>query len=438
MDRYLADILLTMGDGDAPPIRSGAVDVEAGRVIWSGAAAEAPTRTNATVHEIAGILMPGMVDIHCHTPMVLLRGAGEGLPVDRWLREVMWPREAKLTAEDVRMGMLVGGAELLRNGITTSVEMYFHGQGVAEGADEVGLRCIVTPPIIEDPQLDRFGSWELQLDEMVALRARWSSNERIDVGLGPHSADSLSEACLRRIAEIGGENGMLVHIHVAEQEGEDAAVQERTGMSVPEYIEALGLLEANVLAAHSVWMSDHDIDVFARNEVAVAHCPCSNMKHGSGAARIDDMLAAGIRIGIATDGPASHHRLDLFEEMRTAIRLARVQSCDAERLPTERALRMVTAGAADAINRSDLGSLTPGSHADMVALDGSAPALNPVLPNEDDPISRVVWSGSPSAISGVWVAGRKVVENQRVTTIDAAALTGEMARRAERLADPKR
>jgi cytosine/adenosine deaminase-related metal-dependent hydrolase len=99
---------------------------------------------------------------------------------------------------------------------------------------------------------------------------------------------------------------------------------------------------------------------------------------------------------------------------------------------------MVTAGAADAINRSDLGSLTPGSHADMVALDGSAPALNPVLPNEDDPISRVVWSGSPSAISGVWVAGRKVVENQRVTTIDAAALTGEMARRAERLADPKR
>lgn len=433
MDRYLADTLITMADGDTAPIASGAVDVQAGRVVWSGAAADAPDRPDATVHEIAGVLMPGMVDIHCHTPMVLFRGAADGLPVDVWLREVMWPREAKLTAEDVRVGMQAGGAELLANGITTSVEMYFHGQAVAEGADEVGLRCLVTTPVIEDPQLTGFGSWELQLDEMVATRERWSSNDRIDVGLGPHAAYSLSEACLRRIAEIARSTGMLVHTHVAEQRGEDAAVRERTGLSVPEYLESIGLLEAEVLAAHAVWMSDRDIEIFARHDVAVAHCPASNMKHASGIARVDDMLAAGIRIGIATDGPASHHRLDLFEEMRTAIRLARVHHGDAERFPTGQALRMVTAGAADAIGRPDLGRLTAGSRADMVALTASAPALNPVIPDEDDPISRIVWSGSPSAVSAVWVDGHKVVDNQQVTTVDVAAVTAEMTSRARRL-----
>ena len=184
MDRYVADLLLTMSAGEGP-ISPGVVDVENGRVAWSGPASEAPDRA-VTVHRVEGILMPGMVNIHCHTPMVLLRGAGEGLPVDRWLHEVMWPREARLTVDDVRVGMQMGAAELLANGITTSVEMYFHGDAVARGAAETGLRCVVTAPVIEDVQLDRFGAWEDQLDEMVSTRDRWASNDLIEVGLGPH------------------------------------------------------------------------------------------------------------------------------------------------------------------------------------------------------------------------------------------------------------
>lgn len=436
MDRYLAHTLITMAGGRAAPIQPGVVDVEAGRVVWSGTAAEAPMRDEAAVHEIAGILMPGMVDIHCHTPMVLVRGAGEGLPVDRWLREVIWPREAELTAEDVRIGMQVGAAELLANGITTSVEMYFYGEAVAEAADEVGLRCVVTPVIVEGAGLERFGSWQEQLDEVVAMRARWSSNARIDVGLGPHAAYSLPDECLRRIAELSAATDMLVHIHVAEQRGEDATLRQRTGLSVPEYLESIGLLEGRVLAAHAVWLSDRDVEIFSRSRVAVAHCPASNMRHASGVARVADMLAAGVSVGIATDGPASHHRLDLFEEMRTAIRLARVHDADAERLPAEQALRMVTSGAADAIGRSDLGRLTAGSRADMVAVDTSAPALQPI--DGDDPISRIVWAGSPAAISGVWVGGRKIVDEGRVTTIDVAAATTELAARARRVADAGR
>ena len=433
MDRYVADLLLTMSDGQAP-ISPGVVDVEGGRVTWSGPALEAPERPAVTVHRVEGMLMPGMVNLHCHTPMVLLRGAGEGLPVDRWLHEVMWPREARLTADDVRVGMQMGAAELLSNGITTSVEMYFHGDAVARGATEAGLRCLVTAPVIEDAQLSRMGAWEAQLDEMVRTRDRWASNDMIEVGLGPHAAYSLPDECLRRIAEIAVDTGMLVHIHVAEQEWENAAVRERSGMSAPAYLEAIGLLEARVLAAHAVWISDGDIDIFASNRVAVAHCPCSNTKHASGIARVDDLLSAGVRTGIATDGPASHHRLDLFEEMRMAMRLARVHRGDAQSLPASQALHMVTAGAADAIDRPDLGRLVPGSWADMVALSSSEPAFQPVIPGEDDPTSRIVWSGSPECVRSVWVGGRRVVDGGLVTSIDVEAVGADMTERARRLA----
>lgn len=433
MDRYLADTLLTMS-GDQAPISEGVVDVEDGKVVWSGSASEAPDPDGAKVHRIEGILMPGMVNVHCHTPMVLLRGAGEGLPVDRWLHEVMWPREARLTPEDVRIGMQAGAAELLANGITTSVEMYFHGDAVATGAAEAGLRCLVTVPVIEDEQLDRFGTWQSQLEEMVATRERWASYDLIEVGLGPHAAYSLSDECLRRIAAIAIETGMLAQIHVAEQEWEDGAVRGRSGMSAPAYLESVGLLEGRALAAHGVWLPDDDIEILARNGVAVAHCPCSNSKHGSGVARLLDLLEAGVRVGLGTDGPASHHRLDLFEEMRMAIRLARLKAGDAAVLPARQALHMATAGAADCIDRPDLGRLAPGAWADMVAIRGDEPALNPVIPGEDDPVSRVVWSGSPQAVRSVWVGGRLVVDDGRVISIDTRSVYSEMERRARRLA----
>ena len=329
MDRYLCDLLVTMDGpvGGVPaPIADGAVDVgDDGRIVWCGPAAAAPElAAGAAVHR-TGILMPSLISAHCHTPMVLLRGAGEGLPVDRWLHEVMWPRESKLTGDDVRAGMRLGAAELLTNGITASMEMYFHGQALAEGATEAGLRCLVTPGVIEDPDFGEAGPWPDQLDEMVALRDRWATSDLIDVGFGAHAAYSVSTECLSAIASYAADTGMPVHIHLAEQQWEDAAVRERSGgPGAPEYLESLGLLDGEVIAAHGVWLTADDIEVLARNDTAVVHCPCSNAKHASGAAPVEEMRAAGLRVAIGTDGPASHHRLDLFEEMRTAIRTARI------------------------------------------------------------------------------------------------------------------
>ena len=442
MDRYLCDLLVTM-DGPATdlpaPIVDGAVDVgDDGRITWCGPAVEAPevAGSEASVHRIGGILMPGLIDGHCHTPMVLLRGAGEGLPVDRWLREVMWPRESKLTPDDVLAGMRLGAAELLSNGITSSVEMYFSGQALAEGANQAGLRCLVTPGVIEDAAFAGAGPWQQQLDEMVATRDRWSGNDLIEVGFGAHAAYSVSRECLSAIADYADNTQMPVHVHLAEQQWEDAAVRKRSGgLPAPAYLESLGLLEGDVIAAHGVWLTPDDLEVLARNDTAVVHCPCSNAKHASGVAPVHDMRAAGLRVAIGTDGPASHHRLDLFEEMRMAIRMARIRAADAETFSPAEALHMTTSGAAEVIGQGDvLGRLAPGCWADMVALTADTSALHPVIEEEDDPLSRIVWSGSPSAISAVWVAGRKVVEDGRVLTVDVAEAVAEIDARAWRLA----
>ncbi len=440
MDRYLCDVLVTMDGpvGHVPaPVTGGAVDVgDDGRITWCGPATDAPRLEPGTNVHRTGILMPGLVNAHCHSPMVLLRGAGEGLPVDRWLHEVMWPRESKLTGDDVRAGMLLGAAEMLSNGVTTSMEMYFAGQAIAEAVDQAGMRCLVTPGVIEDPDFTLTGPWPKQLDEMVALRDRWSSSDRIRAGIAAHAAYSVSKECLSAIAARAADTGMAVHIHLAEQQWEDAAVRERSGgLGAPEYLESLGLLDGDVIAAHGVWLTPDDIEVLARNDTAVVHCPCSNAKHASGVAPVDEMRAAGLRVAIGTDGPASHHRLDLFEEMRTAIRTARIRSGDAQTLPPAEALRMTTAGAAEVLGWGDeLGRLAPGCWADMVALAAAEPALNPVIAEEDDPVSRIVWSGSPGAVSGVWVAGRKVVEDGRVLTLDMTDAVADAQARARRLA----
>ena len=440
MDRYLCDLLVTMDGpvGRVPaPVVGGAVDVgDDGRIVWCGPAADAPDGAGATVHRVDGILMPSLISAHCHTPMVLLRGAGEGLPVDRWLHEVMWPRESKLTPDDVRAGMLLGAAELLANGITASAEMYFAGQAMAEAAQQAGLRCLVTPGVIEDPAFTGADPWPDQLDDMVALRDRWAGNDLIEVGFGAHAVYSVSRECLSAIAAYAAETGMPVHIHLAEQQWEDAAVRELSGgLPAPEYLESLGLLDGEVIAAHGVWLTPEDMEVLARNDTVVVHCPCSNAKHASGVAPLDDMRAAGLRLAIGTDGPASHHRMDLFEEMRTAIRMARIRAGDAQALAPGEALRMTTAGAAEAIGRGDdLGRLAPGCWADMVALSADEPALRPVITEEDDPLSRIVWSGSPGAVSAVWVAGRKVVEDGRVLTLDVPEAVAKAEARARRLA----
>jgi 5-methylthioadenosine/S-adenosylhomocysteine deaminase len=433
--RYIAEHLITMAPtaSTVPEVHSpGTVDVADGRVVWSGATSEAPVTDWSTAH-VSGVLLPGLVNIHAHTPMMLLRGTGEGLPTDRWLTDVMWPREGRLTADDVRWAMRFGATELLRNGVTTSSEMYFHADAVASGAADASLRCVVASPFIEAADFAGLGPISDQVAALRELAHRWTDHPTVEIAAGPHAAYSLSRDALAAVSACAHDEGLLVHIHLAEQPHEATEVERRTGMTVPAYLDSLGLLGPRTVAAHSVWVTDADIELMAARGVGVAHCPCSNGRHASGIAPVAKMRRAGIKVGIATDGPASHDRLDMFEDVRTAARYARIVQMDASQLSAAELLAMVTSEAADALGRADLGRLTAGSRADMIAMDHTADGFEPVL-DPADLIGRVVWAGTGSAVRDVWVGGRHVVVNGSCITTDRQEARQRVVEIARRLA----
>ncbi|MGH9090938.1 MAG: amidohydrolase family protein [Acidimicrobiales bacterium] len=404
--------------------RPGVLDVDGGEVAWVGGPAEAPPAPPGPVVDLGGLLMPGLVNTHAHTPMTLVRGAGDGLPLDRWLREAVWPLEARFTEDDVRWGMLLGCAEMLGYGVTTTCEMYLHGRTVAEAALDAGIRCVLTPGVFELPG----GlTWRQALDEAGEVHAGFHGREgRLTVGLGPHSAYAVPDEGLVATARLAAELGALVQIHVAETAAEDPAI--------PARLARLGVLDGAVLAAHSVWLTDGDLDLYRDHGVAVAHCPQSNGKLGSGVARVADMLARGVRVGLGTDGPASNDNLDLWEEMRLAPLLARAAAGDASLVPTAQALRLATRGGAEALGLAT-GSLAPGMAADFLRLDLADPCFVPAL-DERELLAHLVWAAPNRLVTDVWVGGRQVVAGGRCTTVDVEEARRQVAARARRLRAP--
>lgn len=433
IDRYVADHLLPMGPAFAL-FSPGFVDVADGWVIASGPAAEAPDLgPDDALHRLEGLLLPGLVNCHAHTPMTVLRGAGEGLPLDRWLREVIWPREARLTPEDARLGMLVGAAEMLLGGITTSAEMYFHAGAVTEGAIEGGLRTLVFPAVVEAPGWERFGTAADMVRAAVALRDGLAGEDLVEVGLGPHSAYTLSEGALREVAEAARAEAMPVHIHIAETRSEGEAVLARTGRTVPAHLAHLSFFVSRTAAAHCVWLTPADVGVLAAHGVGVAHCPGSNGKLASGMAPVVDLRRAGAAVGVGTDGPASNDNLDLWEEARLALLYARLREEDAGALGVEDALRMMTSEAAAALGRDDLGALIPGRRADMVRISLDDVVYGPVLA-PTDLLGHLVWAGSRGDVADVWVGGRRVVEAGHCLTVDLPRERARLQAAAVRLA----
>ena len=423
--RLVADAVLPC-DGSGAVHRPGAVDIGTdGRIVRVGGGPIAELSDSDggrwTVRRVGGLLLPGLVNTHSHSPMTLLRGQGEGLPLQRWLREVIWPREARIGADDVYWGMALACTELLRFGVTSSMEMYFHDDALASAVSDAGSRCIVTPGIVVAPGWERFGSWQQRIEWIAGLREEYAGHPRIEVGFGPHSAYAVPEEALRAIGDAARATGAPVHVHLAETEHEGDEVSARHGgATVPQVLSDLGLFDVNrVLAAHAVWLTSKDVDILASDGVAVAHCPGSNAKLASGTAGVTALLRAGIPVGLGTDGPASNNDLDLWEEMRLAALVARQREQDPTVLPAAEVLHLATAGGAAALGRPDLGALVPGRWADIVRLDLQDPGFVPVL-SDDDLAAHAVWSASRAAVRDVWVAGRQVVVDGECVTVDVA------------------
>ncbi len=433
--RLAAEVVLTV-DGRDRVHRPGVVDVVDGRIAWVGPRADAPP-SGAPEVMVGGLLMPGLVNTHAHTPMTLLRGSGDGLPLQRWLEESIWPREASLTDEDVYWGMALGADELLRCGVTTTAEMYLHNRALAAAVFDSGIRAVITPGIFDLPGAGPEMSWQAMLEAAGALYDDLHvDGGLVEVGFGPHSAYALPPDGLRAVAKLAQEVGALVHVHVAETLDEGRRILVRHGCSAPELLARLGVLDGPVLAAHSVWLAPGDFEVFAAHDVAVAHCPQSNGKLGSGVARVGEMLARGLRVGLGTDGPASNDNLDLWEELRLAPILARGVAADAGAMTASQALRLATRGGAEALGL-DTGSLEVGRAADLIRLELADATFTPAL-SPDEFIAHLVWGASSRHVTDVWVEGRQVVSAGRCLTVDEPLARDEVTRRAHRLFETAR
>ena len=429
LQRFTARALV-VGDRAGTVIPDAVLDVTDGRIGWVGPAAEAPSAEDVEVVELPGVLLPGLVNTHSHAAMVLFRGQGEGLPLDRWLQEVMWPREARLTPEDVEVAMAAASAEMLGNGVTTSVEMYFHPERIAAAVGRTGARAIIATPLLPLPGLPPFDE---QLRAAVELAAGAPADGTVEYGIGPHAAYTVPLPVLRDAATAAREHGLLLHLHVAETATEGADLLAAHGLSVPALLAAHDVLGGRVLAAHCVHMDDGDLELWAEYDVAVAHCPASNAKLASGIAPLRAMLDRGIRVGMGTDGPASNDGLDLFADLRLAASLARLAGRSATALTAAEAVWLATGAAADAIGRPDLGQLEAGRRADLVHVDTRNLVFEPVG-DPGDVLAHLVWSGAGRHVRDVWVGGRQIVDDGVSTTVDTEELRLEVATRAARLA----
>ncbi|GAA3859839.1 amidohydrolase [Saccharothrix violaceirubra] len=418
-------------DPECSVLRDAVVDVVDGRIAHVGPRADAPEFAGE-VREVTGILLPGLVNTHAHSPMVLMRGLGGDLPLLRWLREAMWPAEAKLKPADIRTGQLLGAVEMLRNGVTTSAEMYFHGEQLVDAVLAAGSRVLFGAAIMDLPGLP----WRPMTDEITrwidADGLRFGPHERIELSYGPHSAYILTPEALGEVADEARDRGALLQIHVAESPEEDLAQRESHG-SVPRLLEAAGVLGGRVLSAHSVHLTPEDVRIYAKHGVGIAHCPGSNTKLASGIAPLRSYLDAGVAVGLGTDGPASNDDLDLFEEARLAALLSRVTTLDATAMRAADALLLATRGGAAALGRDDLGALEPGRWADIVHVDVDDPAFATGLDASDDQLlANLLWATGTRRVKDVWVAGEQVVEAGETTRVDrheAQAGVREVAKR---------
>jgi len=358
------------------------------------------------------LVMPGFVNAHTHLSMVLLRGFADDLPLKEWLEEAIWPAETKLTPEDVYWASLLGIAEMLRSGTTAFADMYFYIDEVAKAVEQSGMRALLSYAIIA-PRYDRGTIRTLKAAQAFIQEFEGEASGRIRTALSPHALYSCAREVWERTIELALEHKVVIHTHLSETEGEVQDSYKKHGVSPVKYLEELGALEAKVLAAHCVHLSAEDIELLAQRGVAVAHCPTSNMKLGSGIAPIDELIRAGVNVAIGTDGAGTNNNLDMFEEVRLAAFLQKVKG-NPTVLPASQVLKMGTVNGAKALGLEAIGTLEEGQKADLIILDLDRPHMVPT----HNLISNVVYAAGPADVETVIIDGKIVMEDQEILTFD--------------------
>ncbi len=362
-------------------------------------------------------LIPGLVNLHTHAAMNLLRGYADDLPLMTWLQDHIWPAEGRhVSSAFVRDGTRLACLEMLKGGVTCFNDMYFFSEGAVEAAVEAGMRLAAGLIVVDSPT-PYAADPDDYLQKGLALRDAWRDHPLVQFCLAPHAPYTVGDRTLEKVATYAAQLDLPVHMHVHETEDEIRQGLEKHGLRPLARLRGLGLLGPGLVAAHAVHLTDEEIGWLAGHGCHVAHCPASNLKLASGFAPVSRLLDAGIGVGLGTDGAASNNRLDMFAEMRLAALLAKGVSGDPAVLPAHQALEMATLSGARALGlESRVGSLEAGKLADVVAVDLAAVATQPCF----DPISQLVYCAGREQVSHVWVGGTAIVREGRSLRLDEA------------------
>jgi len=408
-------IVLTMA---GPNISNGGVAIDKGKIVAVGDVSA--YRGKTTIDASGNAVLPGFINTHTHAAMVLFRGIADDRDLMDWLTHFIFPAEAKnVSAEFVRWGTRLAAAEMIQSGTTTFTDMYYFESEVAAEAKRAGLRAVVGETLIDFPAPDN-KTWDAAVAYIRGFVKQWQGDGLITPALAPHSPYLVSRDHLQQTRKLADELHVPILIHVSETKHELQQVAEKqNGMLPGLYLDSIGFLAHDVVAAHGVWLTPEEIRIFAQKGVGVAHCPESNMMLASGMAPVVDMRRGGINVGLGTDGPAgSNNNLDMIEEMASAARMQKIARMDPKALSGRDVLEMATIGGARVLGMEDkIGTLEVGKRADVVIVNLQQPKTQPVYSVE----SAIVYAASGSSVLTTICDGKILMRDRKVLTVDIPA-----------------
>jgi 5-methylthioadenosine/S-adenosylhomocysteine deaminase len=437
IDLILTNATIVTMDGDGTVLRDGAVAIDGRAIVAVGAASELAERYSAreTIDCSGCAILPGLINAHAHVPMSLLRGLVADVQLDVWLLGYMFPVESKfVTPEFSYVGTRLSCAEMLKSGTTTFVDMYYFEDEVARAADEAGIRAICGQSVMRFPTPDA-PSYDQGLEYARTFMQKWQGHERIIATIAPHAPYTCTDEIYEAATELAREFDTPLITHLSETARENQESLQERKLSPVAYTESVGAFSVKAIAAHCVHTDERDWAILTKHGVGAAPCPSSNLKLASGVAPFAGMLAAGVNLGIGTDGPASNDDQDLLTEVHLAAMLPKGVGGDPTIVPARQALALATSLGAKAVHLDHLiGSLEPGKRADIVVLDLNRLHSSPRYTYAPDAIySQIVYSAHASDVRHTLVDGRFLVRDQQLLTLDEEQVRREAQQIADRI-----
>jgi 5-methylthioadenosine/S-adenosylhomocysteine deaminase len=416
-------------EGSEGVIENGEVAVTGPWITHVGPAGTTPAdfKPDKEINAAGMAVLPGLVNAHTHAAMTLFRGYADDLPLMEWLKEKIWPLEAKLTKDDIYWGTLLCCLEMIKSGTTTFADMYFHMNQVAQAVEKIGMRASLSWGLIESPPSSTVG---LTLSQRFANKWHGAAHNRITVMLGPHAPYTCSPDFLKKVIKLAQKLKVGIHIHLAETAQEIEDIKRDYGTTPVQLMEEIKMFEVPVAAAHCVHLSEEDIAVLAAKRVGVVHNPESNMKLASGIAPVKKMLTAGCLVSLGTDGAASNNNQNMWEEMHSAALLQKVANNDPTALPAYQVLTLATVNGAEVLGLGrEIGLLKKGYKADIILVNLQKPHLYP----HHDLFAHLIYAAQGSDVETVIIDGQLIMENKQVLTVDEEEILFETQKRAVRL-----